>query len=357
MITLDIKKLRKELEKSVDSKISDEHQAIIKKGIEDALKSREEEIKRLSEVSNDERVKRQLKRIAEYDKKKEAEYNRVVNSLKNNFPSYYKYYKDYEKKHGWKKTTALLEKNQLMRKWVDHYTIRKHKFRVPKDKEQPKSPKESDRFKEYDERVNKRFKAQEEALRKELNATPKKEATPEDILNMLKSAKWADKKIIERMEEEISRLQNINEMEEQFKKDQEQFKEDLDNLNKNDIVDEWVDELEKEVRERIAKEDAEKEFLENENLQYNERSAAEEFIRTVMRDLGYSEDDIEKYLSKLSEHEKAELAKELYDAYGREETKEITSGNKSKPLTYVGQDLIDEAQRLHEILDRYNLFL
>lgn len=105
MITLDNKQ------------ISDKHQKIIKKNVEDSLKYRD---KRIKEIENDKnRIQNFQKKVIAYNNAKQKEYNEVLEALKNSSKDYYQYYKQYEKKHGWKKTTQLLEKRNLMKQWIN----------------------------------------------------------------------------------------------------------------------------------------------------------------------------------------------------------------------------------------------
>lgn len=100
-----------------NKQISKEHQKIIKKDIEKSLKYREQRLKELQNDKN--RIQNYQKKVKAYNEAKFKEYSEILEAIKNSSKDYYQYYKQYEKKHGWKKTTQLLEKRNFMKQWIN----------------------------------------------------------------------------------------------------------------------------------------------------------------------------------------------------------------------------------------------
>lgn len=100
-----------------NKQLSKEHQEIIKKEIDEALKYRDKRIKELQNDKN--RIQSYQRKVKAYNEAKFKEYSEILEAIKNSSKDYYQYYKQYEKKHGWKKTTQLLEKRNFMKQWIN----------------------------------------------------------------------------------------------------------------------------------------------------------------------------------------------------------------------------------------------
>lgn len=80
------------------------------------------------------------KKVAEYNRKKEAEYRALMKSLAESEKNYYEYFKKHEKNHGWQKTTELLESIGTMKRWINFFpAIKKLDYfdKLIKQKENP----------------------------------------------------------------------------------------------------------------------------------------------------------------------------------------------------------------------------
>lgn len=277
-----------------------QHQASLKQNIQRVLKQRQTDLQTLANTDLKTRMATLDKNIVEYESQKKSEYNKVLEALKKSHSKYYRFFKNYEKKHGWKKTTQKLQTLNLMNKYTDYYNTKKKirpRFQIPKNTE------------------NQNYR--KSRSRSVLTNTEK-----EDLDALIK--------------EYDNTLKHIDKIKQP----------------KKPKMTAPAPPIDKEI---------EREFLDREKIITDKmKSQAASYIRYRLLRVGYSDFLIQQLLRKLEPQEIYDISMRFQHEVPIDEDSVITTPDTDKPedLSIVMQDILSEEHRLiNRIIQEYELFI